>query len=95
MTARRVVTGMTKKNKRNRKHKSARPPAARRRRVRIKPHKGPFQLELPLQMPLFPVQTVIVSPVSLPSSSSLPPPLSLPAEAPAAQPLLLDFGAAS
>lgn len=84
---------MTKKTKRNRKkHKTARAPAARRRRVRIKPHKGPFQLELPLQMPLFPVQTVVMSPSA--SLSSSPPIVAVDAP-PAAQSLPLDFGIAS
>lgn len=27
---------------------------AKSRRLRVKQHKGPFQIELPLQMPLFP-----------------------------------------
>ncbi|HEY1099764.1 MAG TPA: hypothetical protein VGF99_12595, partial [Myxococcota bacterium] len=65
---------MTNTSKRTlKKRKGGRTPGLRRRRVRIKPHKGPFQLELPLQMPLFPLQTV-ASPSSTASShpSTLP-----------------------
>ena len=86
---------MTKNSKRTRKkHKGAQRPAVRRRRVRIKPHKGPFQLELPLQMPLFHLQTVS-SPAMLIASSSSPSPSSAllspvaPGEGPI-QPMLLD-----
>ena len=87
---------MTKHNKRTRKkHKGAQRPASRRRRVRIKPHKGPFQLELPLQMPLFPLQTVPSPSAAIaaqPSSSSLPPSSTLPSETltQPIQPMLLD-----
>lgn len=48
-----AIGAMKKKKKRARKKKKRATPA-RRRRVSIKPHKGPFQIELPLQMPLFP-----------------------------------------
>jgi hypothetical protein len=88
---------MTKQKKRTaKKHKNVRLPSVRRRRVRIKPHKGPFQLELPLQMPLFPVHTVTSSPVEVPAvaASSSPAPIAAPAT-PAVQQSLLDAGIAS
>jgi hypothetical protein len=87
---------MTKHTKRTaKKHKNARLPSVRRRHARIKPHKGPFQLELPLQMPLFPVHTV-TSPVDLPVVAVVPSPGS-PVVAPvsAVQQSLLDVGASS
>jgi hypothetical protein len=85
---------MTKHKKRSaKKHKNVRRPSARRRRVRIKPHKGPFQLELPLQMPLFPVHTV-TSPVEAPVVAVAAPAVCAPTT-PAVQPSLLDVGVAS
>jgi 2-succinyl-5-enolpyruvyl-6-hydroxy-3-cyclohexene-1-carboxylate synthase len=46
---------MTKKPKRKKKKaKKAKAKLRARRRARVKPHRGPFQIELPLQMPLFP-----------------------------------------
>ena len=47
---------MTKKPKRKKKGKAKKAKAKlrARRRTRVKPHRGPFQIELPLQMPLFP-----------------------------------------
>lgn len=42
-----------KKKKKPKKTTSSK--SARKKRTRVKVHKGPFQIELPLQMPLFPV----------------------------------------
>jgi hypothetical protein len=88
---------MTKHTKRTaKKHKNVRLPSVRRRRVRIKPHKGPFQLELPLQMPLFPVHTVTSSPVEAPIVAASPAPMPAAASpVSAVQQSLLDAGASS
>jgi 2-succinyl-5-enolpyruvyl-6-hydroxy-3-cyclohexene-1-carboxylate synthase len=43
-----------KKTKKRKRSGKVAKKAARRRRTTIKPIKGPFQIELPLQMPLFP-----------------------------------------
>jgi len=42
------------KKPRAKKKKKPKKKAKSRRRLRVKQHKGPFQIELPLQMPLFP-----------------------------------------
>lgn len=84
---------MTKQKKRTaKKHKNVRLPSVRRRRVRIKPHKGPFQLELPLQMPLFPVHTVTSSPVELPVPAVATVPVVVVPPTPAVQQSLLGAG---
>jgi hypothetical protein len=45
-----------KKSKKPKKRKkAAKSPARRRRAARVRPIVGPFQIELPLQMPLFPL----------------------------------------
>lgn len=87
---------MTKQKKRTaKKHKNVRLPSVRRRRVRIKPHKGPFQLELPLQMPLFPVHTVTSSPVEVPVAVAAAAPVVVAPAPPAVQQSLLDAGVVS
>jgi hypothetical protein len=60
---------MTKKPRREKKSKKKKKPAKKkprssRRRARIKPIEGPFQIELPLQMPLFLLEPS-VAPASL------------------------------
>jgi len=55
----------SKTKKRKKKKAKAKTPA--RRGARIKPHRGPFQIELPLQMPLFPIE-----PSPAPSPSPAP-----------------------
>ena len=55
---------MTKKPRREKKSKKKKKPAKKkprssRRRARIKPIAGPFQIELPLQMPLFPLEASV------------------------------------
>jgi hypothetical protein len=49
-----------------RKKKKAKAKAPPRRRARIKPHRGPFQIELPLQMPLFPIEPSSAPPAPRP-----------------------------
>lgn len=43
------------KKPKTKKKKKPKKSARAGRRTRVKLHKGPFQIELPLQMPLFPV----------------------------------------
>jgi hypothetical protein len=88
---------MTKKPKRpkqkKKKAKAKKARASRRRRTRVKPIVGPFQIELPLQMPLFPHE-----PSSAPARPEGTPPASAPVVDPApapSQPLLVTPGLAS
>jgi hypothetical protein len=63
----------SKKAKKPKKKRAKKP--ARRRAPRIKPIVGPFQIELPLQMPLFPA-----------TSSTPPTPASAPGQGTVSQP---------
>lgn len=63
---------MKKKSKRKKKKVKAAKKVAPRRRARVKPHRGPFQIELPLQMPLFPMEAVH-APAASHQPAELPP----------------------
>ena len=51
-----------KKAKKPKKRKNAAKSSRRRRSARVRPIVGPFQIELPLQMPLFPLSSPVVEP---------------------------------
>ena len=48
-----------KKAKKPKKRKNAAKSSRRRRAARVRPIVGPFQIELPLQMPLFPLSSSV------------------------------------
>jgi hypothetical protein len=67
-----------KKPKKAKKRKTAAKSSRRRRAARVRPIVGPFQIELPLQMPLFPLLS------SSPSEQAAPAPVEEAAPADAA-----------